>query len=477
MSRPYDHRDTPLGRLAHWLDTRVGAAGFARSKLRYVFPEQFSFLFGEVALYSFVVLVATGVFLSLFYTPSESRVVYEGAYAPLHGVAMSEAYASVVELSFGVRAGLLVRQTHHWAALVFLGAIGMHMARVFFTGAFRRPRELNWITGIILLIVAMLEGFLGYSLLDDMLSGAGLRIGSSVVESIPVIGSGLAFLMWGGEYPGTGFLSRAFVIHIFLFPAVLATLIAVHLALVFRQHHTQFPGPGRTERNVVGSRLWPTYATMSIGLLFLISAALVVMGGLLQINPVWLYGPYDPATVSSGSQADWYVLWLQGALRLMPPWELRLFGYTIPNPFFPGVLLPGLAFLLLFAWPFLEARVTGDRSSHHLLDRPRDRPLRTGLGAAGLTVLAMLLVAGSDDIIAVELGWSIVALRRVEQALLLVLPPLVGLLTARVCKDLAARERHEHAAPAAEPAAQRTNQPQAAAGQPSAGHSRSKDSR
>ncbi|MBW3602253.1 MAG: ubiquinol-cytochrome c reductase cytochrome b subunit [Actinobacteria bacterium] len=434
-----DHTDTPIGRLARWFDVRLGAAEFTTSKLNYVFPKHFTFLFGEIALYAFVVLVATGVFLALFYSPSEAEVVYGGDYQPLVGLPMSEAYESVVELSFSVRAGLLMRQTHHWAALVFMGAIFAHMARVFFTGAFRRPRELNWVTGVVLMMVGMLEGFAGYSLLDDLLSGTGVRIAYSVVEGIPVVGAWAAFLAFGGEYPGEGFLSRLFTVHVFLMPAILAGLITVHLALVARQHHTQFPGPGKSEHNVVGHRMWPTYATLSGGLFFLIAAVLTLMGGTLQINPVWLYGPYDLFTVTSGAQADYYVLWLQGLLRLMPGWEVRAFGYTITNQFFPGVLVPGIVFGVFLAWPWLEARVTGDRRSHHLLDRPRDRPVRTAIGMAGLTGFVVTLVAGSDDVIAATFDWSIVALRYTERVLLFALPAAVALLTYRVCADLSAR--------------------------------------
>ena len=435
------HADTPVGRIVRGLDQRLGAAHFTSSKLNYVFPEHFTFLWGEIALYSFVVLVATGIFLMLFYSPSEAEVVYDGAYAPLRGQEVTEAYRSVVRLSFDVRAGLLMRQTHHWAALVFNGAIAAHLCRVFFTGAFRNPRELNWVTGVVLLIVGMLEGFLGYSLLDDLLSGAGVRIAQSVVQSIPVVGTHLVFFLWGGEYPGEGFLQRIFTIHIFLFPALLTALIGLHLALIVRQKHTQFPGRGRSERNVVGTRMWPTYATMSTGLALIVSGALFTMGGLLQINPVWLYGPYDPFTITSGAQADFYVLWLQGALRLMPPWETRVFGYTLANPFFPGILLPGVMFGVLLVWPWLEALFTGDWRTHHLLDRPSDRPVRTAIGVGVFTFVLQLLVAGADDVIAVEARWNIATLRTIERFALVLLPVATGLLAHRIAGDLRLRRR------------------------------------
>lgn len=444
----YGHADTPVGRLARWTDERVGASRFVRSKLNYVFPEHFSFLFGEVALYAFVFLVLTGTFLALFYLPGEQEVIYQGAYGPLQGVPMTEAYRSVVDLSFSVRAGLLVRQAHHWAALVFTGAIALHMARVFFTGAFRRPRELTWMSGLTMLLLAMLEGYLGYSMLDDLISGTGLRIGYSILESIPVVGAWTATLFFGGPFPGSGLFGRLFAVHVFVVPALLTGLIAVHLGLIVRQHHTQFPGQGRSEHNVVGLRLWPTYAAKSIGLFLIVSAVLTAMGGWLQINPVWLYGPYDPFLITSGAQADWYVLWQQGALRLMPGVSLSLGPYTLANQFFPGVLLPLLVFGLLYVWPFLEARITGDHEPHHLLDRPRDRPARTALGAAGLAALTVLLVAGSDDVIAAVFDWPIVPMRRMERALLILLPAAVGAMTFRVCHDLSARPDRAGAAAA-----------------------------
>lgn len=457
---PYSHTDAPAGRLARWIDERVGASRFVRSKLNYVFPIHFSFLFGELALYSFVFLVLTGTFLALFYVPGEQETVYQGVYGPLRGVPMTEAYKSVLELSFSVRAGLLIRQAHHWAALVFTGAMLVHMARVFFTGGFRRPRELTWITGLTMLLLAIAEGFMGYSLLDDLLSGTGLRIGYSLIQSIPVVGTWIASLLFDGAYPGSGVFGRLFTLHVFVVPALLAGLIALHLGLIVRQHHAQFPGRRRTEHNVVGTKMWPTYATKSAGLFFLTCAALTAMGGWLQINPVWLYGPYDPFVVTSGAQADWYVLWLQGALRLMPGVSLPVGPYTVPNQFFPGVLLPVVLFGVLYAWPFLEARLTDDHHAHHLLDRPRDRPVRTAVGTAGLAALAVLLIAGSDDVIAATFDWSIVTMRWTERVLVLVVPLVVGLIAWRVCHDLAARpEAAESPEPEPEPTAAPSDQP------------------
>jgi ubiquinol-cytochrome c reductase cytochrome b subunit len=425
-----------LRRINRWVDDRLGASSFAREALNKVFPDHWSFLLGEIALYSFVVLVLTGIFLSLFFDPSLSESVYRGEYRPLVGVPVSDAYRSVMQLSFEVRAGLVMRQTHHWAALIFVAAIVAHLIRIFFSGAFRRPREINWLIGLTLLILAMFNGFTGYSLPDDLLSGTGLRIAYSIALSVPVVGKWIAFLIFGGEFPAHEIIGRLFVVHIFLVPALLGVFITAHLAIVWRQKHTQFPGPGRTELNVVGSRLWPTYATTSAALFLGVAAVSVLMGGLVQINPVWLYGPFRPEQVPSPAQPDWYLGWVEGALRLFPAWEIRAFGYEIPNPFFPGVLLPGLTFLVLYAWPFLEARLTGDREPHHLLDRPRDHSVRTALGVAALTFYLVLFAAASNDLVAKWLEVPVEAVTRLYQVLTIALPPLAGLVTHRLMKAL-----------------------------------------
>jgi ubiquinol-cytochrome c reductase cytochrome b subunit len=423
-----------------WLDQRLGAAGFARTALNKVFPDHWSFMIGELALYCFTILVLTGVYLTFFFHASPTEVVYQGSYGPLRGLPMSEAYRSTIEISFDVRAGLVMRQIHHWAALLFAASIVVHLARVFFTGAFRRPREINWIIGVTLMILSMVNGFAGYSLVDDQLSGTGLRIGYSTVLSVPVIGTWMASLLFGGEFPGSDILSRLFVIHILVLPALIVVLLTAHLAIVVRHKHTQFPGPGRVETNVVGERLWPSYAAKAVGLFFLTTAVLCLLGGLFQINPIWLFGPFHPAQVSAASQPDWYMGWLDGALRIMPPWELSAYGFVIPNPFFPGVLLAGLTFGLLYAWPFLEARLTGDRAEHHLCERPRTRPLRTALGVATLSFYAVCLLGGAADVIATTLGLSVNAVLESFRVAVFLVPLACGWMTYRLCVELSARD-------------------------------------
>ncbi|HEY4332984.1 MAG TPA: cytochrome b, partial [Ilumatobacteraceae bacterium] len=328
--------------LVDWVDNRVGTTAFTRKTLKKVFPDHWSFMIGEVALYCFVVLVATGVFLAFFFHPSSQAVVYHGSYTPLDGVTMSEAFRSTMQLSFDVRAGLLVRQVHHWAALLFLSAIVTHLCRIFFTGAFRRPREINWYIGLTLMLLAIVNGFAGYSLPDDLLSGTGLRIAYSVMFAVPFVGVWLAYLVFGGEFPATDITSRLYIFHVFIVPSVIIGLLAVHLAIVWRQKHTQFPGRGRTEGNVVGSHLWPAYALRSTGLFFGVVGLLALLGGVFQINPVWTYGPYEPSAVTTAAQPDWYMGWLEGALRLMPRISLHVFGFRVPEIVFPGIVFPTL---------------------------------------------------------------------------------------------------------------------------------------
>jgi ubiquinol-cytochrome c reductase cytochrome b subunit len=420
-----------------YVDDRVGSASFLRKSMNKVFPDHWSFLLGEIAMYSLILLLLTGVYLTLFFHASSSEVIYHGRYAPLRGVAMTDAYASTLHLSFDVRGGLLMRQIHHWAALIFVLSIIVHSCRIFFTGAFRKPRTINWYIGVGLMILAILEGFAGYSLPDDLLSGTGIRIAYSVIESIPVVGTYVAYFLFGGNFPGVDFIPRLFVIHVLLVPGIIIALFSAHMMLIWHQKHTDFPGPGKTEHNVVGTPFYPTFILKTNGFLFLVFGVCTLLGAFAQINPVWLYGPYDPSQVSAGSQPDFYIFFLEGSLRLMPNLETNVLGHTISwNILVPGVILPGLMFNLMALYPPLEAWATKDKGYHNLLQRPRDVPVRTGLGVMALTFYGILFIGGQNDIIAKTFDWSLQATSWTLRVLLFLAPPLAFYITKRWCLGL-----------------------------------------
>ncbi|MGW3497660.1 cytochrome bc1 complex cytochrome b subunit [Streptomyces sp. NPDC001020] len=423
-------------------DRRAPVSELAGQLLRKAFPDHWSFYLGEIALYSFVILVLTGSWLTLFFDPSMAEVVYGGSYKPLQGLLVTKAFESTLHMSFDVRGGLLIRQMHHWAALVFVAAIGAHMLRIFFSGAFRRPRELNWIIGVTLFMLALLEGFCGYSLPDDLLSGTGLRTAHTIVMSIPVVGTYLAFLLWGGSYPGTLLSQRLYIAHVLFVPGLLIGLITVHLILVVYLKHTQWAAPGKTNRNVVGQAMFPSFVARSTGLSLMVFGATALLGAVAQINPVWNYGPYVADQVSTDAQPDWYVGFLEGALRLMPNLETNVAGHTFMwNVLLPAVVLPALLFLVLYLYPVFERWLTADLVEHHLCDRPRDRPVRTGLGVAAIVFYAVLLMAGGNDVIAYLFHASVNVLTWVFRVAVVVGPVMAYLITRRVCLALQLHER------------------------------------
>ncbi|HSO68949.1 MAG TPA: ubiquinol-cytochrome c reductase cytochrome b subunit [Arachnia sp.] len=433
--------------LVKWADQRIALTKLSKPLLRKVFPDHWSFMLGEIALFSFIVLLLTGVFLTIWFVPSMAEIEYDGSYQLLKGMPVSEAFASTLNISFDVRGGLLVRQIHHWAALLFVAAATVHMLRVFFTGAFRKPREVNWLIGVGLLSLSLIAGFAGYSLPDDLLSGTGLRFVNGLVRSIPIIGTWAEFFVFGGEFPGDILIARLYMVHILLVPGILLGLISAHMALMVYHKHGQFPGPGRTENNVVGYPMFPVYISHMGGFFFIVFGVLVLMGGLFQINPVWLYGPYDPSKVTAGSQPDWYMGWVEGAIRIMPALESSFWGTTWTwGVFLPGIGLMGVLFTALGAWPFIEAWITGDKREHHLLDRPRNAPVRTALGVAGMTWYGMFWIAGGNDIIATRFALDLNVITQFTRVAVFVGPVIAFMVTKRICLSLqrADRERALH---------------------------------
>ena len=435
---------------ANWVDERTGLGKVIRGALRKIFPDHWSFLLGEIALYSFIVLLLTGVFLTLWFKPSMGEVEYAGSYELMRNIPMSEAFASTLNISFDIRGGLLMRQVHHWAAMLFVAAMTVHMLRIFFTGAFRKPRELNWIIGVGMFSIALIEGFAGYSLPDDLLSGTGLRFVDGLIRSVPLVGTWVEFFAFGGEFPGELIIPRLYMVHILLVPALLLGLVSAHMALVVYHKHTQWPGPGRTQQNVVGFPLFPVYAAKAGGFFFIVFGVNTLMGALMQINPVWLFGPYNPSQVTAGSQPDWYMAFVEGAIRIMPNWEWHIGGTTWSwNIFLPGVGLMGLLFTGLALYPFIEAWVTGDHSEHHLLDRPRNVPNRTAFGVAAMTCYGMFWLAGGNDILATQFHLSLNAVTYFMRVAVFVAPVIAFIVTKRICLSLqrADAERILHGSP------------------------------
>jgi ubiquinol-cytochrome c reductase cytochrome b subunit len=426
------------------IDDRFHAAGYAKKALKKAFPNQWSFFLGELALYSFIILLITGTYLALFFHPSEQEIVYHGSYVKLDGLSMSEAFESTLNISFDVRGGLLVRQIHHWAALVFIGAIAIHALRVFFTGAFRKPREVNWVIGTTMFALAAAEGFAGYTLPDDMLSGTGARIAEGIMESIPIVGTYVVFFVFGGQYPGEDFIPRLYILHVFLLPGLILALVTAHLMIIWHQGHTQLPGTKQREHVEVGDPFFPVFIMKTTSLFMFVFAILVVLATFAQINPIWLFGPYNPLTDSSSSQPDWYIGFLEGALRLVPGVETNVAGHTfVWNVFIPAVALPFLFFIGMYAYPFFERWVIGDARPHNVVDRPRNTPTRTGIGVAVITSALVLQIAGGDDVVADHLGMAAEDLVWVLRVSFFLLPAAAFLLTRQICVALQRSDRRQ----------------------------------
>jgi len=427
-----------------WLDDRFGGAKGLRVLMRKVFPDHWTFMLGEIALWSFVILLLTGTFLSLFFVPSMSTVVYHGSYVKLSGIRMSEAYQSALNITFDVRGGLLMRQIHHWAADLFMAALIIHMLRVFFTGAYRKPREINWLIGIGLFTLGLLEGLFGYSLPDDQLSGAGLRILEGVLQGVPIVGTYLAFFLFGGPFPGHDIVPRLYILHVLLIPGILLALISAHLFIMFHQKHTQMPGKGNTEKNVNGQPFFPYFMAKGGAWFFFIFGALVLLATFAQINPIWLYGPYTPVAISSASQPDFYMGILEGSLRIMPSWEMNFLGHTVTM----SVLIPFALPLTIVlggaaAWPFFERWATGDKAIHNINDRPRNAATRTATGVAVMTFYGVMWAEGANDVIADNLQIPLYTITWIARVLVFIAPAAAYVITKRICLGLQRKDAEE----------------------------------
>ncbi|MGW1144489.1 cytochrome bc1 complex cytochrome b subunit [Streptomyces sp. NPDC002454] len=432
----------PAGeRVADWADGRLGIYSLAKANMRKIFPDHWSFMLGEVCLYAFIIIILTGVYLTLFFHPSMNEVEYHGPYAPLQGQLVSEAFNSTMKISFEVRGGLLIRQIHHWAALIFLAGMFAHMMRVFFTGAFRKPREVNWVFGFLLFVLGMFTGFTGYSLPDDLLSGTGVRFMEGAVLSVPIVGTYLSFFLFGGEFPGHDFVARFYSAHVLLLPGIMLGLIVAHLILVVYHKHTQFPGPGRTQKNVVGMPLMPVYMAKAGGFFFLVFGVIAVISALFTLNPIWSIGPYRPDMVGTGAQPDWYMGFSEGLIRVMPGWEINFAGHTLVLGVFIPLMVFPLVLVAIAVYPFIESWVTGDKREHHLLDRPRNAPTRTALGVAWITWYVVMLIGGGNDLVATHFHLSINAITWFVRIAFFVGPVVAFIVTKRICLGLQRRDR------------------------------------
>ncbi|MFJ5924079.1 cytochrome bc complex cytochrome b subunit [Kitasatospora sp. NPDC092948] len=444
-SKPASTRAKPANKAeatADWVDGRLGIYSLAKANLRKIFPDHWSFMLGEICLYSFIIIILTGVYLTMFFKPSMAETVYHGSYLPLNGIRMSEAYASTVDISFEIRGGLLIRQIHHWAALVFVAAMFVHMMRVFFTGAFRKPREINWLFGFLLLCLGFFDGFFGYSLPDDLLSGTGIRFMEGAILAVPIVGTYIQMFLFGGEFPGTDIIPRFFTIHVLLIPGIMLGLLVAHLILVFYHKHTQWAGPGKTEKNVVGMPLMPVYMAKAGGFFFLVFGLIAAISAIATINPVWAYGPYRPDQVSTDAQPDWYMGFAEGLIRFMPGWEISVWGGHTLNlgVFIPLMLFP-LVLVAIAVYPFIESWVTGDKREHHILDRPRNAPVRTALGAAWISLYVVLLVGGGNDLFATHLHMSINTITYMVRVGFFVVPVITFFVAKRWCLGLQRRDK------------------------------------
>ncbi|MGF9753914.1 cytochrome b N-terminal domain-containing protein [Microvirga sp. 0TCS3.31] len=400
-------------------------------------PNRWAHTFGVISMAAMLVLLVTGVCLMYFYDASGEFVTYDGSYAPLRGAEVSSAYASTLHLSLEVRGGLLVRQAHHWAALVLPASLMLQLFSTFVTGAFRKPRRGMWLLLFATFVLTLAAGVTGYAMPDDSLSGTGLRIMHGMMLGIPVVGTPLAFLLFGGEFPGR-ILETLYPLHVFVLPSLMVVVVGLRLRLAYRR------GPlvdarSRDDRDAMPT---PGATVARSGGLFLIAAGvLVIMGGTMTVGPIWLYGPAESDTAAAGSQPDWYMGFLDGALRLVPPgWEFVLWGRTWPLALLVPLGVVGVFLMLVAIYPFLEGWLSHDDQEHHVLDRPRDNPTRTGAGVAGAVFYGALLFSGGVDVIATELHASFNSLIYFFRATILLGPALAFFVTRAICMGLQDRD-------------------------------------
>ena len=358
---------------------------------------------------------------------------------------MSEAYASTLDISFDVRGGLLdaARSTtgrrccswpRSWCTCCGSSSPAPTASRA----------EFNWLIGIVLFTLGLLEGLFGYSLPDDLLSGTGLRITQGVLESIPIVGTYASFFLFGGEFPGNLIIPRLYIIHVLLIPALLLALISAHLFFMLPpEAHPDAEQGGRTERNVVGAPAYPYFAAKTSAFFLFIFAVLALMSTFAQINPIWLYGPLQPVGhhrrvparllpgAAGGRAADHARLGVE-----------RLRAYVRVQRVHPALVPLGLIFTGAALWPFLEQWITGDRREHHVNDRPRNAATRTAIGMAAVTFWGVLWLEGANDIIADQLQIPLFTLTWIARFAVILGPIIAYWVTKRICLGLQRKDAH-----------------------------------
>jgi ubiquinol-cytochrome c reductase cytochrome b subunit len=257
------------------------------------------------------------------------------------------------------------------------------------------------------------------------------------------VGTYASFFLFGGEYPGNLIIPRLYIIHVLLIPALLLALISAHLFFMFHQKHTQMPGKGHTNTNVVGAPMYPYFMAKTGAFFFFIFAVLALLSTFAQINPIWLYGPYNPSAITAGSQPDFYLGPLEGSLRIMPAWEWNVFGHTFAfNVFIPALVPLGIIFTGAALWPFLEQWITGDRREHHVNDRPRNAATRTAIGMAAVTFWGVLWLEGANDVIADQLQIPLFTLTWIARFAVILGPIIAYWVTKRICLGLQRKDAH-----------------------------------
>ncbi|MEF8822179.1 MAG: cytochrome bc complex cytochrome b subunit [Halovenus sp.] len=475
-----------LRRLYGWFDDRLDLEG-GRSILGKAFPAEDSFLLGEVALFCFVLLVLSGMFLGFFYEPSISNVEYEGSVAEYQGEEMPESYVSVLNITYDVPFGMLLRRMHHWAAHLMVASMALHMLRVFFTGAYRNPRELNWVVGTALAGATMFAAYTGYALPFDEFASTAVGIGYNVALSIPIIGETVANIAFGGSFPSSATIPRFYFLHILVLPLVIAGLIGVHMAILVRQKHTEAQrdedvmpagptraavdrrtavegdsasggtaadggspsdsgtaadggavahGGGATKSRsrqvdrdddsvVVGLPAFPNQVAVSAVVFFLTLATLSLLAGFLPVHNIAEYGPNDPASTPSLIMPDWFLMWGYGFLKLIPSWmSFDLLGIHFSAEFIGGLLLPGIIFGVVALWPFIDY----DEKPVHFTADPLERPFQTAVGVAAVLFIMIASIAGMDVIVADIVGMSTAQLKPYFIGSLIAIPILGGLI-------------------------------------------------